>query len=372
MPQKIKLSLTKLVALLDKKSFTIVSCYCENEEVRFMEVQSPFYQKTFFIYIPTKYKLLTNGEYKNLKIYLKTINDERQVDYIAEIKGNLHCDILAISSNSMCLCLDKGEILHYSFNVQGESERSDNVKLEETKIDKLIKVSEETIENTIVKKSFNSKNLKKIKGSSEKNQGDKVELVFEDDDGSPIDYPIQEIMEREVQDTEPAGSGEKLNNISYENLVPFGIERADLHIGIIYFSIDIGSFYKEIATVEDTIVKTYESINENENIARDLKIQEIDELSKTIISNMERRRDKYMSEYKESKNQLITLKNILLKADNISSVKDHSSKTNIEKIQIQTRAVIQELNMKMLKNREDFDNILNIYQTTLESIADIN
>ena len=31
-----------------------------------------------------------------------------------------------------------------------------------------------------------------------------------------------------------------------------------------------------------------------------------------------------------------------------------------------------QINMKMLKNREDFDNILNIYQTTLESIADIN
>ena len=116
----VTLSLNKLQKLLQDNSYTLVALYCENEQVKFLEVRTPKIQKTFIIALPKKYKLETSSSYKSIDIYQdeeqSSRQSSRQLEYLTEIKGPLlECDLVSVSSFLLCSYKNNGDFTTFKF-----------------------------------------------------------------------------------------------------------------------------------------------------------------------------------------------------------------------------------------------------------------
>ena len=101
---KLVLSSLKLNKLLTKYNYVLVSFYVDdNGSCKFIECRTPTKQKTFMIYIPSKFNMIIKDESVN-SVKIKNVDNatQKQTDYLINSKGPmLDIDIIYVSSKSV-------------------------------------------------------------------------------------------------------------------------------------------------------------------------------------------------------------------------------------------------------------------------------
>jgi hypothetical protein len=145
----IKLNLDKLKNLLDRHGYIIEQVYCNRDSIKFLECRTPKYQKTFIIYIPERYLMTLSSSTPSMKkiniIISKLPPSSQQITFMSDAKGPLlECDLLTISSQTMCLYLNKGEYECFYITDSELSESSDGKKHSDEDIDEIDTLERDT------------------------------------------------------------------------------------------------------------------------------------------------------------------------------------------------------------------------------------
>jgi hypothetical protein len=125
----IKLSFVKLKDLLLKYNYTLETIFCEGDLIRFLECNSPIYQKSFFIFIPDdRYALRnTSNGIKKHDITLSTsLPSQVHIEYMSTMKGPLlECDLITLTGNDLFLYFDDGSYKYYYISHPKKNPRHD-------------------------------------------------------------------------------------------------------------------------------------------------------------------------------------------------------------------------------------------------------
>ena len=127
----VKLAFGKFKTFLEKHGYSLSSVYCESEsQIKFAECRTPQKQKTFMVCIPSKYSLIaTDPQIKTLYINAPEENlNSRQIRYLADLKGILDCDLIAISGSELCWYKNPDNVILYEL---GDSESKEEVESDE-------------------------------------------------------------------------------------------------------------------------------------------------------------------------------------------------------------------------------------------------
>lgn len=99
------LSFSKLVTVIEDCGYKIRTVYVEDRKARFIECESPRYRKTFLIYIPSKYTIVGEINFRKFTVvHEKDKLTSRQFDYLVSIRGTItDYGIASLSSRSVCI-----------------------------------------------------------------------------------------------------------------------------------------------------------------------------------------------------------------------------------------------------------------------------
>jgi len=385
--KKILLSVTKLTTLLSNHSYSLISTYCVGEDVRFVEVRTPRFQKTFVIYIPPKYKMVHDDAYKRLQItpINASLISSRQLDYLIEVKGPLiDCDLLSISSTILCLYKNNGSIDHYKIGEHEIRDVDETVEEDEPEIGSVEKIISDAAQLMKQLEPENETENQILDNTEVLPETDTlIELEFEEDENEPT-----HLMKSSEDDIQPANledvKEKEESKISHskplkrmDNPMPPELEDSDIRLGIIYYSVDVGLFYKNAVSLEEDIMGVYNTLDDNEDSLRTIKVTEITVLTEKIIQKANEIAEKIKKDETEIKAQLITLSTILDKTEAFEAKmetdrkKFASVKPDIDRIHTQTKTTIYDINVELLRIRDSADDLLHSIQTSLHEILNI-
>jgi len=463
---QIKLSVERFLKFLEKHNYSLTSVYCaENEHVRFAECRTPQQQKTFMVHLPDKYTLVlgsTESDIKKVPIRKDDSGlESRQIKYLSDLKGPLlDCDLVAISSSTLCMYKNSGqtELYDLSGGTESESDVSDGedsedeaseeesedviTGLEKDTTEVLTKVEpgaslpkpqerppKDSLESGQDKpqeppepsppeppketsnKPENKTEESVLKGSPGKGtsveveprktpppEPTKIELVFQDDDGESIE-DIQEFIEPDEtlsqnlkdvkervsrvshsdssKELEPQESASNLEYTTYHNALPPGIEYSDIVLGIVYPMVELGPFFRKIATFEKEVISICEQVDDNILDLRKVKLKEIRELSTAFLAHSETRLAKINEEEKALRSSLIRLTIILSQTEILrkkvaaNPEKLSGEAPEVERIYDQTRKTIHDLNIELLRLQDSADELLANYQSSIKELMDL-
>lgn len=403
----ITLSLNKLQKLLQDNFYTLVNLYCENENVKFLEVRTPRIQKTFIIVLPEKYKLTYEGNsHKKIDIYHSDEKDSRQLEYLTDLKGPLlDCDLVSISSFLICVYKNNGDFATFKFGKE-EIREIDEESEDSEIVDRLIKdvnaISEKIDPELKIIESGENNHQEENQDEPEDNEQsdleesgvedhvepvepvEEVELVFEDENGTKFAGEASGILEENIVVPETALAPKKKKRTKIlefsnrkANFVPENLETLDLTLGIIYFSIDVDKFYKKVnrqIDIEEDIINVYDIIDENENDLRAEKADNIMELCAKLTLKVKEEVEKYKKEEDHLKNQILKLSLILDNTEKLKKKIDGDekkfldSKNEIYKLYNQTKTTFHDINLEILRNKDRIDDFLVQYHSALEEM----
>ena len=254
----IKLSITKFIGLLERHKYILVAIYCTNKNVRFVECRTPKYQKTFVVYLPPKYVLVvpSTSSLKRLNITLEESHpSSRQIRYMSDMKGPLlECDLLAISSEMICMYLNVGGIeCFYIDNGDEDEDEGEDEEEDEDEEDEISTLEKDTV--NLLQKIKPGAKLPKPK--SRKSDLPKSDLPRSDLPKSDLPKSDRkDTVESEDEDVEDDGGIEDDEDVEdVEDIEDDG------HVELI-FEDKNGETYDEVKDILDTSAADMEDLND--------------------------------------------------------------------------------------------------------------
>jgi hypothetical protein len=412
------LSFDKFQELLSKNGYALVSVYEVKKRIKFLELRTPRLQRSFILYIPKKYKMKSkNDRFKTFKIR-KCSTEEDILSYLSEIKGSLlDCDLISISNEFLCLQRNNGDVVTHCFGEENtktveSADQSPIDKLidEGKKIEKLLQddEDEEEGEEIEIEEKGHTENDdvsgldeddENVLGVDEDNEEEEVLGVDEDNeedeevldnkeeglelvnDETPEKKGIE--LEFETSDAEDIYITPKPKNISlqsrFDNSIPSNIEDSNINIGLIYYSVDLSLFYKKLKdsiAFEKDILAVYDALDDNEIEIRDIKIDEITELSNKLVKKAKDVSEDCKKKSLELKSQILRLSETLDKTEKLkdkiasNTKKFANSKPDIDRLHNQTKTALHDINTEIIRNRESANDVLEIIRISLEELLE--
>lgn len=420
------LSFNKFQELLSKNGYAVVSVYEAKKRIIFLELRTPRLQRSFILYIPKKYKMKSkNDRFKTFKIR-KCSTAEDILSYLSEIKGSLlDCDLISISNEFLCLQRNNGDVITHCFGEENTklvdfADQSPIDKLidEGKKMEKLLQDEDNEEEGGEIeidekKVGLNDENEDEeedeevldlnededegdLKNDNEKNEGD-----GEDEDEELLDLneveEDKEVLETsgkkgkkkeielefETPDAEDVYITPKAKNVSlqsrFDNSIPSNIEDSNINIGLIYYSVDLSLFYKKIkdsVAFEKEILAVYDALDDNEIEIRDIKIDEITELSNKLVKKAKDVSNECKKKSLELKSQILRLSETLDKTEKLkdkialNTKKFANSKPDVDRLHNQTKTALHDINTEIIRKRESTNDVLEIIRISLEELLE--
>ncbi len=397
------LSYDKFLSLLSKKMYIPVLIYYVQKDdnaqrIIFFEVRLPKTQKSVLIYVPpTKFKMLLpqNSNIKKIKITKlknKSSLSENSINYLIQSRGPLiEADLTAVSSDGLCYSKLSGENECYFFDSsmvpieiieKRKKEKRDMLKELEKDVKRVAQKMEVKLKpHKIVEVEKNAEDVEEEE-NSEENEG--VELIFSDEIQKEIEQKEKgeyvEVQEESVDfSNDSFSSEEEFSND--ENFIksPYRTnyvfpEELDVNMGIVYVTLDINIFYKQVSEYEKEALSVYEQLDDNEIDMRISRANDIKKKLGELASVLDAKIKEIELEEKGLKYQLMRLTNILTDAETIRSksselkngVKEVS--TDVDRVYNQTRKTVHDLNVELIRRKEDIEEIMTNYE---ESINDL-
>jgi hypothetical protein len=425
----IKLNLDKLKNLLDRHEYIIEQVFCQKDSIRFLECRTPKFQKTFIIYIPERYlmTLPSNSIIKKLNISVsKSDVSSQQISFMVDAKGPLlECDLLTISSETMCLYLNTGEsnCFYITDSENSDSENKEEVDEYVDEIDTLerdaavllqkIKPGAKLPKASLRKKKDekeDSDNDSSTSSKEEENSDDdtssssnlrlndekkdkKIELFFEEENGESVDE-IKSLLEssahmedslsriKEKIDNTDSNDDEKDSETeeytTRDNSLPSEIEEREVTLGIIYILIDIRKFFKVVSIYEEELINNYNQIEDNEEEIKKKKLCKVKNLCNELISHSEKRLKEIFEEEERLKIHLVRLTIVLTQSGSLKNKlaqnpSKYGSDVIAETIRIykETKETIHELNLELLKLKDTTEDLLSNYISSIQELLEL-
>lgn len=425
MGKKVKLSFSKFQELIHKHKYVFVSVYCReidgHDEVKFIECRTPEQQKTFFVYVPDKFRMKPLGvpETKIRYISEPQVPSSRQTDYLTSVKDNAECDVVSVSSSGLCSYRDDN--VHFFPLGKGEDsddedsddevddddevaelERKSNslwrnlqgVEAPKLKIKGTHSKKEPVVEESSDDESSDSeddkKDSKEAEGaaneegaSSDKEEGSdsdseeqgKVELVFKHRPSEEASESEDEASESEAEEAEDPAP--QYDIFTGANELPDGIGEDIVQLGILYVLIDVNTFFKKIAGYESVVIVCYEQIEVNEVEKRKERVEGLKEAISELYEHLDSRLQKMNEKETNCKEQLLKLTATFTK---ISALKEKVSKNpekygktviEVDRVFYRTKKTINETNLEIARMRDEFDEFLTNYDLSLHEIRNL-
>jgi hypothetical protein len=202
-----------------------------------------------------------------------------------------------------------------------------------------------------------------------------TELVFEDEEGNAVE-DVAGTLDK-AGDIKAKGK-ESVEFISAgDNSIPEDIEDLDISLGIVYVVIAIGSFFKKIEKYEENILEAYVQLDDNELDVRKDRMIKIRDITTDFLEHAETRLQKINKEELELKANLLRLTVILAQTDAMKAAISTNTKRlrdmnpEVDKIYTQTRKSVHEVNLELLRLRDQADEILSNYHTTIKELMEL-
>ena len=215
-----------------------------------------------------------------------------------------------------------------------------------------------------------------------------VEIVFENEKGELID-DVKIFLEKEgkvpIDDLENIKDKLKLHESSLEDLeyenegvaslensIPSNIKEIEITLGFVAVCIDIHKFFKKMENYEVELIEYYHGLSENELENRTKKLEDIKELTDTLIEKAQHRINEKNKKEQKIKKELFKLISVYTQiADTRKKIESNPMKyqsdiLKLDDVYNQTRNAIHSTNIKLLKNRDEIYELLNNYTITLQ------
>lgn len=354
------LSLQKVTDFVAKHGYVLSTLYHVDSSCAFIECRSPIHQKTFVIRIPSKYDLTISADENNAQeitsVDRETSTQQRYMDML--VGGSKFDDVslLAVSSSSLCVRHFDGTSSYYVLGrveeeAPEEIEEVDKVTELERELDKFVTEEPATSEPAVIEVDTTADTSFDADSADESVSMDVVEeVVFEDTPPPPDDA--------EVMDT------------FVDNSVPPSLEDSEVVIGLIYVMIDLPTFFKSAKSFEDKLTTIYSLLDANEVTSRKTRMVAIDERSQRVHNKVTSRLAEIEANEATLKNQLSRLTQVMTKAEALrnKSASLEGVSNEVDELYGKTRRTIHDLNVQLLRLRDEVDNMLSSYEVALEEL----
>jgi hypothetical protein len=217
-----------------------------------------------------------------------------------------------------------------------------------------------------------------------------VELVFH-----PAEDHPEEIVEPKVDDKLTKEieleSGEELSSESSDESIELSkkskklklsqrsnyvdVEELDVQSGIVYVIVDVDFLFKKLEDYETYAIEVYEQLDDNEKDIRSDRIAEIKKQLDLAAKHLDLRIKKLEVSENGMKYHLLKLTGLLQDAENIKNKAKETKKSvpsgDIDKVYSKTKKTIHELNVSILRQKDELDDILLNYEESLKELFDL-
>lgn len=384
------LSFKKFSALLTKHSYIITSVYTSSNRVHFIETRTPKLQRSFMIHVPLKYKMVYDATtYKSLVLTPTNVSPaQKQIDQLMDIKGNiLSCDIVSITSKTVCVYLNNGKFVHYLMGnvaTTGDDAGGGEFASAENDIGALIETATGLLEKE--DPGFSIPKLAEDQigvDPPEDHEGiihptsptSPIELEFEEDVApAPVPAPVVEEAPVVTMEEEAKPKPTSLN-YRKDNAIPPFLEEAAVDAGLIYLCIDVPDFYKKSnpALFETEVVTIYDVLDDNENEARSGKLEYIIKAAEDLAAKTKKDLETFATKEAMLKESVLSLSAILertevVRAKRLAAGPLGPGGSDLEKVYTQTRSAIYDVNIELLKLKDHTNELLETTQDCLEML----
>lgn len=208
-----------------------------------------------------------------------------------------------------------------------------------------------------------------------KESPEEVELVFENEKGEVMDDVKMFLDEGEEDPSSKNSSKKKSSKKSSDNdskNETVCIQEIEIDLGIILICVTISNFFKKIQNYESELVEQYSQLDENEIENRNRKLKQINELCSKFLEVSKDRVAQKTKKEKKLKNELIIAISVMVKILELKKkVEENPSKyqqdiAKVNDIYEQTKNTIRDLNIEILKVKDDINELLSNYCITLQ------
>lgn len=364
---KTTLSFEKLNNLLEKYRYEIVRAYSEENDIRLLELKSPHYHKTFYVYVSSRYSLKMDNTIE----FFRAEENDSQKTYL-ELFPDL-TDILLLSSSKVCIYIE-GTYRFFSF------EKEQDIVMENPQ-QKLIDELEEKFRNMKEQSSL-TQNYIFILNTVAK----PTPIIFEDSMGNPIEkgsnlekmiisseraktitidknttavFDFRDYIDLTSSSIQSPDYSDTDDELYQANPPPNNLVNESINIGVIYVCVSINSFMKMIDGFEHKLISDYSTISSKESEMKRVKMQEISEAIEKLKEKSIKELDDIDVQEKELTEQISKLSCILIQCEKME--KTGKKLEEIESVMEDTRTALDELHIKILKLRDTSFDILNKY-----------
>jgi len=429
--EKRQLSFSKFVDLLEKNSYSLISTYCTGDDVKFAEIRTPRVQKTFIVYIPDRYSMNVDDRHRRLQLSSKQEPTGEQSTYMMNVKGPLlDCDLIAVSSWGVCMYRNNGVLEYYSIRDGSRPDSSDSAEPpeddeeEENYVDTIIKSTSEVIKkidptdtlhlpsqqdiedytkstktddvNTEDAQTDATTEVETAEGENAEPEEEETVLEFQDEEGNVIEDAETSGEPEGAEKTDDAEDVNPETEVKIkpkakpltlahpvDNSLPTTLEDGDVAVGIIYYLIEINQFFKKLKAegttpeqFENDLLAVYDALDDNETEYRNDAIDKIAEICTKVHQNAKIKMDFIRSEEVKLRGELVKLSSVLSTAEQLKTKTKDAKKfgelrSEVDRIHHQTRTTIHELNVELLRLRDEAQNFLNNCQSTLEELLEL-
>jgi hypothetical protein len=387
MSERTTLSFKKFSALLAKHSYIITSVYADSSnQVHFIETRTPKLQRSFMIHVPPKYRMvLDSAAYKSLILTPTNVSPaQKQVDQLIEIKGNiLSCDIVSITSKTVCVYLNNGKFVHYLMgNVSVSTQNEDSAtEPAETDIGALIETATGILEKE--DPGFSIPKLAEDKIGVDLPDTDDIIHPAAPTEPIELDFVVdpppapEVVLPEEVLPIEEIPRNTKTTSLNYrkDNAIPPFLEEAAVDSGLIQVCIDVPDFYKKVdpSQFEIEVITIYDVLDDNENEARIGKLEYIVKAAEDLAAKTKKDLETFATREAMLKESVLSLSAILersevVRAKRIAAGMGGAALQDLERVYTQTRSAIYDVNIELLKLKDHTNELLETTQECLEML----
>lgn len=353
-----KISFNRFVQNLKKYDYSINKFYFVNEFCKFLELKSPS-GKVFYIDMKT-YQMQVPPEYKNI-FYLKLKDiEENKKNYVSSL--NIEKNIIILNDKNILYC-DKDEI--FCYDLTNEKDKSDK---EEDEVNNIENEFNKMKESILVDKS---EEFIEIKG--------KNKVIFKDEEGNEIKEG-SEFEKLIIESTEPPKiniDDEKiviLSNKEKEEPLEFKEnvlieEKLNYIIGNFFMSTYINDFYEMIETFDENLLRDNEYLESKEQEYLNNLFEKFDYLINEHNTNILYKFKNIEEENKKLKVNREKLSKMLKSCNSFSKV---SERKEIEIMNTKIKNSMNEINLNLLKNRDDMYTLLDKYSQFEQILKTLN
>ena len=371
------LSKEKFESMISDEHYTILNYYCiDDRDTKYVEIESPFNQKIFFIRIPSKYHLVAPKS--GSIIYMKEIDYDKNDENVAywNTFNTSSLQFVIVSAVYFTHVNSKEEnIRKYEMTNEPIRVKIDPIELLEKKTRRFIREDKKG-DKEIIKDPFTEcTDDETTEGPSGPNGPQKAKIVFQDDEGNQVSKndPIEKMLdgkrgsessESEDEEDDTEGDGKEYKGDKTDPLFYFSSEEDDYgqvqlesrkikeeySVGQFYICVDLKYFFDHVKTFDDELARQYSVVQKHEENENEKRYHDVLELLDKYKEYLKKEYTSLQEENRSDTEQLRRLSRITVGTKN--KLKVDPNNEELKKLYIESMKMVEDIHSRIMERRD--------------------